>query len=114
MGGATSWSGIWGRAGRQKTARGEELGLWEGSVGGGQNPHPATSISELSVFGFRAAPRPPFYGLEPARFGPEVVFTKPRFTKGGFGNPRLGPPVSGPGTHREQPTERNPYERRCR
>ena len=33
------------------------------------------------------APRPPFYGLEPARFGPEVVFTKPRFTKGGFVHP---------------------------
>ena len=37
---------------------------------------------------FERAPRPPFYGPEPARFGPEVVVTKPRFTKGGFGNPR--------------------------
>ena len=42
------------------------------------------------------APRPPFYGLEPARLGPEVVFTKPRFAIGGFGNPRKEAPTELP------------------
>ena len=39
--------------------------------------------------GLGRAPRPPFYGPAPARFGPEGVFTKPRFAKGRFVHPRF-------------------------
>ncbi|CAK0830311.1 unnamed protein product [Prorocentrum cordatum] len=44
----------------------------------------------LSVLG--RAPRPSFSRLAPARFGPEVAFTTPRFTKGGFVHPRSKTP----------------------
>ena len=38
--------------------------------------------------GLEGARRPLVYGPEPAGFGPEVVFTKPRFAKGGVVHPR--------------------------
>ncbi|CAK0870634.1 unnamed protein product [Prorocentrum cordatum] len=51
-------------------------------IGGGQKPHPDTSIREFPLSVFERAPRPSFSRLAPASFGPKVVFTKPRFAKG--------------------------------
>ena len=58
-------------------------------LGGGQNPHPAKSIVVNCPFSaLEGAPRPPSCGPGPAGFGLEVVFTKPRSTKGGSVHPR--------------------------